>query len=230
MNRSRVALFFSLTLVVFVLNTTAQSTRETTVREILGSAADDRLGPFTEYCLDLKVVPDHPPRKYVRVPCHINPSAGLELIFSNDLKFIRYLYGWELLTLENDSIVFQNSQPHGTSTHPLELSFFDARRNKVKQIYPPTPTQPVRAAFIERVAKAYKDRGDAWFREHGSLIPEMFDSKLIMSDIVANRLLLTVQYGDPDNVNDPLPFSQLVDVTCAPIDNIEKLSCIEKAQ
>ena len=36
-----------------------------------------------------------------------------------------------------------------------------------------------------------------------------------------------VQFGDPDNALDPLPFMEKVRVTCSSIDQIEKIECRE---
>jgi hypothetical protein len=97
----------------------------------------------------------------------------------------------------------------------------------------PKPYQPVRRDFIERVAQVYRERGELWFREHNHhMDPELFDSALVGSVSVdaAGRLLsFTVRFGGSDNANDPLPFSQLVRVSCEPIDQIEQVQCRERA-
>ena len=63
--------------------------------------------------------------------------------------------------------------------------------------------------------------------------PELFDSLLVGDPVVnatAKTMAFTVRYGDPNNGNDPLPFTELVRVTCGPIDQLALLQCREAAQ
>jgi hypothetical protein len=46
----------------------------------------------------------------------------------------------------------------------------------------------------------------------------------------AKTMAFTVRYGDPNNGNDPLPFTELVRVTCGPIDQLALIQCREAAQ
>jgi len=46
----------------------------------------------------------------------------------------------------------------------------------------------------------------------------------------AKTMSFTVRYGDPNNGNDPLPFTELVLVTCGPIDQLALIQCREVAQ
>src|SRR5678816_1495788 len=102
----------------------------------------------------------------------------------------------------------------------------DPVRRKDKVIYPPTPVQLVRQEFIDRVAQIYKQRGEAWFREHNHhMDPTRFDSMLVgdvMVDTAAKMLSFRVRFGDPDNIADPLPFTQNVQVTCGPLAPVEE--------
>jgi hypothetical protein len=63
--------------------------------------------------------------------------------------------------------------------------------------------------------------------------PELFDS-LLVGDLVVNAtektMAFTVRYGDPNNGNDPLSFTELVRVTCGPIDQLALIQCHEAAQ
>jgi hypothetical protein len=116
----------------------------------------------------------------------------------------------------------------------LELSVFNPTTLKAKQVYPPKPNQPVRRSFIERVNRVYQERGEEWFMRHNHhMDPELFDSRLV-GDVVVNAtaktMAFTVRYGDPNNGNDPLPFMELVHVTCGPIDQLALTQCREAAQ
>jgi len=58
----------------------------------------------------------------------------------------------------------------------------------------------------------------------------MFDSRLIGDpalDLRNQTITFTVQYGDPDNASDPLPFMERVRVTCSPISPPVRLHCHE---
>jgi hypothetical protein len=212
----------------------AQSQKDApTMREVLAANGITDTGQYPDYFLNAEVTP-RPGQRSIHFGYHINPSAEELFVFSRDLKLLGELYGWELLTLPNEGIVYHQSQIHFAPTHSVEISVFDPITRKSRQIYPPKPYQPIRKAFIERVAEAYKERGQVWFKEHNHhMDPEMFDSKLIVNlttDSATKSISFTVQYGDPDNANDPLPFSELVLVTCAPIDRIEQLECRERAR
>jgi hypothetical protein len=170
-------------------------------------------------------------RRFFYLESHINPSAGRLLVVSRDLTLRRAIYGWAVATLPTDVVVYHRSQVHFAPTHSLELSVFDAATLQDKPIYPPRPFQPVRKAFIDRVAQAYESRGEAWFRDHNHhMDPERFDSSLdgpVTTDAIAKTVSFHVRYGDPDNANDPLPFGERVAVTCGPIDRIDRLRCRE---
>jgi hypothetical protein len=93
------------------------------------------------------------------------------------------------------------------------------------------PVQPVRREFIDKVAQVYKQRGEAWFREHNHHgDPTRFDSMLVgdvMLDAASKMFSFKVRFGDPENVADPLPFSEDVQVTCGPLAPVEEIKCKE---
>jgi hypothetical protein len=205
-----------------------------TVREVLVAAGIKELALYPDNLLSTRLTDDLRKGQYFHLAYHINPSAEGLLIFSNDKRLIRELYGWELVNLPNDGIVYHKSQVHFAPTHWLEMSVFDPITRRDRQIYPPKPYQPVRKAFIERVANAYKVRGEDWFRIHNHhMDPELFDSALVSEVVVdagSKSISFVVRFGDRENANDPLPFSETALVRCAPIDRIEQLQCFERAQ
>ena len=171
------------------------------------------------------------PQRFIHRSEHINPSAETLTILSRDMKVIAELDGWELATLPNDTVIYHRSQTHFAPTHSLEIAAYDPVRKKDKLIYPPMPIQPVRRQFIDRVAQVYKQRGEAWFREHNHHgDPTRFDSMLVgdvMVDAAAKMFSFKVKFGDPDNIADPLPFSEDVKITCKPLAPVEQMKCIE---
>jgi hypothetical protein len=204
-----------------------------TLREALVANGMADLRSYFENCLDFKLALT-PNGQYLRAGCHINPSAEQLFIFSKDLKLVRELYGWELLALPNGSIAYHHSQVHFAPTHSAEISVFNPATGTEKQIYPPKPYQPVRSAFIQRMNELYKQRGEAWFREHNHhMDPEQFDARVVGSvtlDVATQSIVFAVQYGDSENANDPVPFSERVRVTCAPIDSLDQLTCAERPE
>jgi|ERR1051326_9127813 hypothetical protein len=210
-----------------------QNEQHTLGEALVANGLADLRSQFAD-CLDQQLAPT-PNGQYLRAWCHINPSAGQLFVFSKELKLVRQIYGSELLVLPDGSIVYEHNQIHFAPTDSAEISIFNPATGREKQIYPPKPYQPVRAAFIQRMNELYKQRGEAWFREHNHhMDPARFDALLVVgsvrTDAGTQSMLFTVQYGDPQNANDPVPFSERVRVTCAPIDSFEQLTCSESPE
>jgi hypothetical protein len=169
---------------------------------------------------------------FIHIDSHINPSAGRLIVLTHDLQLVNALYGWEIATLPDQSVVYHHSQIHFAPTHSLEISVFNPVLMKEKKLYPPEPAQPVRARFMTRVADEYRKRGEDWFRDHNHhMNAELFDSSLfseVVVDAAAKALSFDVRFGNPDNYQDPLPFSEKVRVTCSPIDSFAALRCSEE--
>jgi hypothetical protein len=166
------------------------------------------------------------------VDTHINPSAGQLIVLSRELRVQRMLDGWKLCVLHNGMVVYHHSQIHFAPTHVLELSLFDPSTVTTTRMYPPTPDQPVRSAFVRRVADAYRARGEDWFREHNHhMDPAQFDSALVgevAPDAAAHSIAFLARYGDPQNGQDPIDFSEDVLTTCTPVDRPVDLRCRER--
>jgi hypothetical protein len=212
---------------------TAAAAQQSTLGRLLEDSDPTAVNLLPDSCLSLPVTPQGA-KRYVLVSCHLNPSAEQTFIFSRDGQLKGEIFGWELVTLANDIVVYQDSDTHFAATHPLGISVYDPASGTDKKIYPPMPYQPVRQAFIQRVAAMYKSRGDEWFREHqhpGE--PDQFDSQLVGDVKIAaakSAIEFNVQYGDPDNDRDPLPFKQLVHVTCSPLTSVQQIRCTETAR
>jgi hypothetical protein len=205
-----------------------------TLRDLLHANNVNDLRKYPQDLLDAPITDEKRTPRFIHLGFHINPSAERLLVLSRDLKFQKELYGWVVATLPDETIVYHHSQIHFAPTHWLELSVFNPTTLKTKQIYPPKPNQPVRRSFIERVNRAYQERGEEWFMRHNHhMDPELFDSLLVgdvMVNTTAKAMAFTVRYGDPNNGNDPLSFTELVQVTCGPIDQLALIQCREAAQ
>lgn len=174
-------------------------------------------------------------RPFIYVTTHLTPSAGRVIVLNDaDLTVRRVLDGWAVAALPDGSTVLHENQVHFAPTHTVEFSVFDPRTLAMTRIYPPPAVQPVRRAFIERVTEVYRARGTAWFAEHNHhMDPARFDTALVGAvtvDAAAGTLSFEARFGDPENRQDPLPFSQRVSVTCAPIDDPPQLQCREHAR
>src|SRR5579883_1721587 len=84
----------------------ARSTSQRTLRQALETADSIEVSLVPDNCLDQRVVPEGSER-YIRVVCHLNPSAEETFIFSRDGQLKGSIYGWALVTLANDLIVYQ---------------------------------------------------------------------------------------------------------------------------
>src|SRR5262245_61948310 len=175
----------------------------TTLRDLLRANNINDLREYPKDLLDAPITDEKRTLRFIHLGFHINPSAERLVVLSRDLKFQKELYGWELATLPDESIVLHNSQIHFAPTHWLEMSIFNPTTLKARQVYPPKPDQPVRRTFIERVSRAYQERGDEWFMRHNHhMDPELFDSRLVGDVVVsasAKTMSFTVRYGDPNN-------------------------------
>jgi hypothetical protein len=230
MNRIRL---FIIVIAAGTWGLSARAAQQSTLGRLLESSDPIAVDLLPDNCLNLPVTPKGVER-YVLVSCHINPSAEQTFIFSRDGQLKGEIYGWELVTLPNNIIVYHDSETHFAATHPLGISVYDPVTETDRKIYPPMPYQPVRHAFIQRVAEAYKSRGVAWFREHNHPgEPDQFDSQLdgdVKVDAATSVIEFNVQYGDPENNNDPLPFKQSVHVTCGPLNSVQQIRCTETAK
>lgn len=212
---------------VSVVSSAAQT--RPTFREALAGFSD--LDNFHDLFLDSPVPDPKPGRRYVLVGVHLNPSAASLLVFSSDFTPLRELYGWELLTLPSEAIVYHQSQVHFAPTHVLEISVFDPATMLDRQIYPPASPAPVRLNFIERVAKAYRARGEDWFRlNNHHMNPSKFDSSLsgpITLNERAGTMTFPVGFAEQGNPPDEPAFGEDVLVTCAPLAPADRIQCRE---
>jgi hypothetical protein len=128
-----------------------QAPASPTIRSILKAMQSTDIALLSETCLDTPVKPNGADR-YIKVGCHISPSAEQLFVFSRNAELKGVLYGWTLATLPNEFIVYHNSEVHFAPTHSLGISIFDPATGSDKKIYPPVPYSAVRSAFIARVA------------------------------------------------------------------------------
>jgi len=204
-----------------------------TLREMLREKPTADPGQFPQDLLDRPIHEEKRGKRYVQLSFHESPSAQRLLVLSRDLKLRRELYGWELATLPDERIVYHHSQVHVAPTHQLEISIFDPATLTANQIYPPTPHQPVRREFIARVDRAYRERGEDWFRVNNHhMDAERFNSALtgaVRVDAAGRWLTFTVRFGNAEPSNDPVAFAQLVHVSCSLTGRMAQIQCRERA-
>ena len=203
-----------------------------TLRQVLAGSID--LDRFPDELLNKPFPDPQPGRRYVLVDVHRSPSAVRLYVFSSDRRLVRELNGWQVATLPNESIVYHESMVHFAPTHSLHISVFDPAANANHRIYPPSPPDAVRRQFVERVASVYKAVGPDWFRENNHhMDPTRFNSALIdpiAVDERADSMTFLVQFGNRDaSGRDPVPFNELVRVTCAPLAPVARIVCREAA-
>jgi hypothetical protein len=172
-------------------------------------------------------------KDYLFVSTHLSPSAANTLALTRDLKVRRELYGYPEATLSNGTLLFHNSQVHFAPTHVAELSAYDPARNIERRIYPPAKRDPVREDFVSRVRAEYNLRGRDWFeRNNHHMDPERFDSSLssMVVDEKAHTIAFLVDYENPINDSgDPRASRQRVVATCTSMDQVDRISCNERA-
>lgn len=136
------------------------------------------------------------------VRTHGNPSAGCTLIFTENLRYRDFLYGFFLGALDEKTIVFQHSGVHFFATHYVEVSAYDLGQKKATLIYPPVSSAPARKEHVETVRAAYnemKKAGDCMRMNH-HCNPELFNSHLISSALnpATDSLILQVAFDNKD--------------------------------
>jgi hypothetical protein len=110
------------------------------------------------------------------VSIELSPSAGCQLVVSDDLKLKTVLSGWIEATFSSGAVVLEGSMIHFAPTHPLRLSLFDPRSATPTAIYPP-PSDPLRAAYTLRLRTKIPEL-DRCQGENCQWDPEQFDNEL----------------------------------------------------
>jgi hypothetical protein len=110
------------------------------------------------------------------VSIELSPSAGCQLVVSDDLKFKTVLSGWVEAIFSSGAVVLEGGMRHFAPTHPLRLSLFDPRNATATSIYPP-PSDPFRAAYIQRLGTKIS-QSDRCQGENCESDPAQFDNEL----------------------------------------------------
>jgi hypothetical protein len=110
------------------------------------------------------------------VSIELSPSAGCQLVVSDDLKLKTVLSGWLVATFSSGAVVLEGSTRHFAPTHPLRLFLFDPRNATPTTIYPPA-SDPLRAAYIQRLSTEIL-QSDRCHGENCESDPEQFDNEL----------------------------------------------------
>ena len=113
------------------------------------------------------------------VSIELSPSAGCQLVVSEDLKLKTVLSGWLVASFSSGAVVLEESTRHFAPTHPLRLSVFDPRNATTTSIYPP-PSDPLRAVYIQRLSRKIS-QSDRCHGENCESDPERFDNEFLSS-------------------------------------------------
>lgn len=161
---------------------------------------------------------------------HANPSAGTLLVLNRQLQPVAALNGWLELVFPNDTVVYQHSMVHFSSTHPAELWVYEPEPKRNIRLYPNKPYQPVRRAYMKKVKKIYEDLGEDWFRVNNHhMDPELFDTS-ISPEVVGNdagtSVAFLAQFGDLGSSPASTPVQEVL-VVCRNIAST-RARCTEK--
>jgi hypothetical protein len=149
-----------------------------TSRQWIGRAIDPtRYGVLADDMRSLMAI--HHTRQNFFIDTHINPSAGRVLVVSRDLDRVVTLPGWVARVLPNDIVVFYHNRTQFAPTRWVELWTWDDNTRRTAQLYPSTPRDSLRQAYIDSFRAKYKRVGEAWLRAHNHhMNPELFDTKM----------------------------------------------------
>lgn len=103
---------------------------------------------------------------YFLIRTHLNPSAGATFFLDDNLRTKLAFWGWPAYVAPDGTLLLHHSQVHFSSYHPVELSVYNPSSNRLRQVFPEQPVQPLHRSYLDKVAKAYKERGERWFADH----------------------------------------------------------------
>lgn len=109
---------------------------------------------------------------------HINPSAGCLLVLSTDLKLEASLYGWLLVQLGPDLLIYQRSEVHFAPVHPAEIAIYDLRNKRDDTIFPPKIPTAIRQARTAQLRDFYKSNREWCNKNDDPCDPKEFDSEV----------------------------------------------------
>ncbi len=139
---------------------------------------------------------------YFLINTHVNPSASQTLVLGRDLEYHDTFFGWAVSIFPDGLVVYQHSEVHFAPTHYVEMSVYDARTKKHRQIYPKKPYGPVRQRHVGQVRAAYQKRGEEWFKKNNHhMNPELFDNFLqgdVAADGAVHSLAFVIAFDNTD--------------------------------
>lgn len=135
----------------------------------------DTPGELPDFCagsvLNICETPGH-----VLVRTHINPSAGCELVFSEQFQLQASFTGWFVANLRSDQLLLHENEIHFASQHAMTLKIVDMLQRRITEIYPPK-TDPLHSNY-ESQLKSHMP-SEQWCRETNSICdPSAFDCDL----------------------------------------------------
>ncbi len=95
----------------------------------------------------------HATRSYFFVGGHLSPSSAPTLVLTRTLKPVRILPGWVVGLFDDESLVFEHNEPHGSGIY--ELYFHDSRTGRSRRIYPPEHGSPLLESYKRRITETF---------------------------------------------------------------------------
>lgn len=118
----------------------------------------------------------HEAAGHVFVSTHINPSAGCELVFSEQFELQASLTGWLLANLHSEQLLLHENEIHFASQHPMKLKTVDLLHRKITEIYPPA-VDPLRSEYEKQLRSHMPP--ERWCRDTNSICdPSAFSCEL----------------------------------------------------
>ncbi len=175
--------------------------------------------------------------RYLYIDTHYNPSAGGLVVLTTDLRPATVLWGWFLFSLPGGAVVYHRSQVHFAPTHPMQLAVYDPASDSDRVLYPVTPYDAPRLAFMAAMKLAYDSAGAQWCMSNNHHCdPEEFSSSWRDAWSVnaeAGKAAFLVQFGESchgdchDRPDTSVPPVRVI-VTCTNVATPAHLACSER--
>jgi len=119
----------------------------------------------------------------VYIDTHCTPSAGCLIVLSSALELKTAVSGWLLGVIGADYAIFQGSEIHFMSVHPLHIEVLNLKRNQPEQVYP-FANDPQRRAFSKLIQPLISNR---WCMDNNAQCdPDNFDAD-VKGGVIVNE-------------------------------------------
>lgn len=115
-------------------------------------------------------------KNFYLIDTHINPSAGMTVILSQDMKTSHILEGYIQAVYDDDLMIYGPNNIHFAPTHPTKIGIYNPFTQETKTILPQNLDPPLWAAHVEKMNTIYEQLiTDDWCaRNNHHCKPEWF--------------------------------------------------------